>query len=311
MLKVTAKIVAELRKKTGAGIMDCKKALISRKNIEDAIIFLRENGLAKAIEKSSRIATDGLIGMKISKDSAVLLEINCETDFVSRGDDFKFFVNKLINEAMELNFIESDQEQVEKLLNTVVCFANKTKTVKQIIDDMVYLIGEKVSLRRIATLNKGNFFGGYLHCGGNVGVILSMKVADKTKIKHKEINILAKNISMHIAAMSPLSISRNLINSSEIDIERKIFKKQAIEQGKPKQIVEKNVNGKMEKFFAKNCLLEQSFIKNSEINIKDLINEISEKFDTKIIINKFIRFKVGEGIYKKHVNFADEVAKIV
>jgi len=286
---------------------------MKREVIEDAIVFLREKGLAKVVKKLGKIVVEGLIGLEINDNSAALVEVNCETDFVARGSEFRVLVVNLVKQALLFNFCkkEQEQEQVRKLLNSFICIAGKKKTVRQIIDDKVLIIGEKIVLRRVAILDKGNAFGGYLHFGDSIGVILSMNVSDKEKINNKMIKVLIKNISMHIAATAPLALSRDFIKLTQINKERAVFKKQAIVQGKPQKIIEKIVNGRIEKFFKENCLLEQIFIKDSEITIKELIRKVAVNLDTEISINKFIRFKVGEGFDKKSVNFVDEVAKII
>ena len=290
MAEITAKLVKELRDRTGAGMMDCKKALGDTDgDIEKAIDLLREKGIAKAAKKSGRIAAEGLVFEGVSSDNktAVVLEFNSETDFVAKNPEFIALGKEMVKLALkpEINTLE-DLKAAD--LNG--------KTVETIITDLIAKIGENMSLRRFEKVSTEGFVSTYNHLGGKLGVIIEM-TGDAT-----EANIVkAKDIAMHVAAMDPKYVDRSVVTTNDLEREREISRKQLEAEGKPAQIIEKILEGKMNKFYEENCLVDQIFVKAEN-------KETVAKYAGDIKVLSFTRFKVGEGIEKEEVDFAAEVA---
>ena len=283
-MEISAKLVKDLRDRTGAGMMECKKALVESKgDIEIAIENMRKAGQAKADKKSSRIAAEGVIKINISGDKkfATLLEVNSETDFVAKDENFV----KFCNEISEL----SARENIANLKELLSASYGETN-VEEARLQLISKVGENVQIRRYEKLSSSNF-GYYLH-GTKIGVLVSLEFENEN---------LAKDIAMHIAAMKPLAVSQEGINKELVEKEEEIFLAQAKESGKPENIVHKMVEGKVKKFYEENTLLSQKFVKNSDISIKELL--LNEKNSVLL----FKRYEVGEGIEKKSENFADEV----
>ncbi len=285
-MAVSAQIVKELREKTGAGFMDCKKALEETNgDFEKAIKLLREKGLADAQKRAGREAKEGLITVKTADDGneIVMVEINCETDFVSRTDKFKEFVD----ETAEM-ILKGGIESVDKI----------TPEIDTKIKENAGSFGENIVLRRIARFKKSDpdrsVFWSYIHLGGKVGVIVEF-VVDPPEIKDKEsFKDFAKNISLQIASMSPVSISRDDFPENLLNEQREIFAKQAKESGKPEKIIDKIVDGRMNKFFAESCLLEQKYVKNGDITVDQYRKDVEKETGGSIEIKRFARFKLGE-----------------
>lgn len=290
MAEITAKLVKELRDRTGAGMMDCKKALGETDgDIEKAIDLLREKGIAKAAKKSGRTAAEGLIFEGVSADNktAVVLEFNSETDFVAKNDEFKALGAKMVEIALrpEIKTVE-DLKAVE--IDGV--------TVETTITNLIAKIGENMSLRRFEKVTTEGFVTTYNHLGGKLGVIVEM-TGEAT-----EANITkAKDIAMHVAAMDPKYVDRSVVTTDDLEREKEISRKQLEAEGKPAQIIEKILVGKMNKFYEDNCLVDQIFVKAEN---KETVAEYAG--DIKVV--SFARYKVGEGIEKEEVDFAAEVA---
>ena len=283
-MEISAKLVKDLRDRTGAGMMECKKALVeSNGDIEIAIENMRKAGQAKADKKSSRVAAEGVIKINISGDKkfATLLEVNSETDFVAKDENFA----KFCNDISEL----SVRENIANLNELLSASYGKTN-VEEARLQLISKVGENVQIRRYEKLSSSNF-GYYLH-GTKIGVLVSLEYENEN---------LAKDIAMHIAAMKPLAVSQEGINKELVEKEEEIFLAQAKESGKPENIVNKMVEGKVKKFYEENTLLSQKFVKNSDISIKELLS------NEKNSVLLFKRYEVGEGIEKKSENFADEV----
>ena len=283
-MEISAKLVKDLRDRTGAGMMECKKALVESKgDIEIAIENMRKAGQAKADKKSSRVAAEGVIKINISGDKkfATLLEVNSETDFVAKDENFA----KFCNDISEL----SVRENIANLNELLSASYGKTN-VEEARLQLISKVGENVQIRRYEKLSSSNF-GYYLH-GTKIGVLVSLEYENEN---------LAKDIAMHIAAMKPLAVSQEGINKELVEKEEEIFLAQAKESGKPENIVNKMVEGKVKKFYEENTLLSQKFVKNSDISIKELLS------NEKNSVLLFKRYEVGEGIEKKSENFADEV----
>ncbi|MGL4425099.1 MAG: translation elongation factor Ts [Cetobacterium sp.] len=290
MAEITAKLVKELRDRTGAGMMDCKKALgETNGDIEKAIDLLREKGIAKAAKKSGRIAAEGLIFEGVSADNktAVVLEFNSETDFVAKNEEFKALGQTMVEIALraEINTVE---ELKAADLNGI--------TVETTITNLIAKIGENMSLRRFDKVSTEGFVTTYNHLGGKLGVIVEM-TGEAT-----EANVVkAKDIAMHVAAMDPKYVDRALVTTDDLDREREISRKQLEAEGKPAQIIEKILVGKMNKFYEENCLVDQIFVKAEN-------KETVAAYAGDIKVVSFSRYKVGEGIEKEEVDFAAEVA---
>ena len=287
MATITAQMVKELREKTGAGMMDCKKALVNAEgNMEAAIDFLREKGLAAAGKKADRIAAEGTTYILENGNEAILVEINAETDFVSKNDKFITLV-----EELAAHLLAAKPADVDAALETEI---NGVK-VSDYISSAIATIGEKISLRRfeIKTKTDADAFGSYLHMGGRIGVLVVLEGSTDAAA--------AKDIAMHIAAINPTYVSRDEVSAEEVERERKVLTEQALNEGKPENIVAKMVEGRLGKYFEDICLLDQTFVKNSDQKVRTFVESTGGK------VTGFARYAVGEGIEKKEDNFAEEV----
>jgi len=285
-LSINAKDVKTLREKTGAGFMDCKKALNETDgDFEKAIKYLREKGLAEAKKRSGRDAKEGIITVAYSKDNSevLMLEANCETDFVARTDKYRVFV-----EELAYIILNSEKDKNE----------NMPKPVKERIKEAISTFGENVVLGKIARFKKFDVdrskFTSYIHMNGNVGVIIEFLLENIEIGEQAEYKDFAKNVALQIASMSPVSISREDLPEDMVKEQRDIFAKQAKESGKPEKIIDKIVNGRMSKFYGEFCLLEQKYVKDSAINIQEYLKATESKIGGKIEIKRFERFKLGE-----------------
>ncbi len=288
---ITASQVKELREKTGAGMMDCKKVLTETNgDQEKAIELLRERGIAKAAKKSGRIAAEGLVETYLSEDGkvGVVLEVNAETDFVAKNDEFKTFVKDVA-----LQIAKTNPADVEALLNET-SLTETDKTVQEVLTNKIATIGENMSIRRFARYETSNVVETYLHGEGKIGVLVELENADKE---------LAKDICMQIAAAKPEFLDRESVPADRVEKEMEILKAQAMNEGKPAEIAEKMVQGRIGKFYGEICLVEQDFVKNPDVKINQLLAQKSAK------AIRFERFEKGEGLEKKEENFAEEVAK--
>ncbi|AJD91027.1 elongation factor Ts [Jeotgalibacillus malaysiensis] len=287
-MAITAQMVKELREKTGAGMMDCKKALQETNgDMDQAIDFLREKGIAKAAKKADRIAAEGLTFIKSNGNDAVILELNSETDFVAKNEGFQTLGNELAD-----HLLATKPESVDAALETEMSNGQK---VGDYITANVGKIGEKISLRRFAVRTKEDnaAFGEYLHMGGRIGVLSVVEGTSDEQV--------AKDVAMHAAALNPKFISRDQVSQEEADREREILTKQALEEGKPENIVAKMVEGRLNKYFEEICIVDQPFVKNPDQKVKEFLASNSAQ------LTDFVRYEVGEGIEKRQDNFADEV----
>ncbi|RGM95655.1 translation elongation factor Ts [Fusobacterium mortiferum] len=292
MAVITAGLVKELRERTGAGMMDCKKALMENDgDMDKAIDYLREKGIAKAVKKAGRIAAEGLIFDAVSADHkrAVLIEFNSETDFVAKNVEFKEFGKKLAEIA-----ITNNVKTIEALNEAEI---EAGKTVAQAVTDLIAKIGENMNIRRIhETEAKDSFVATYSHLGGKLGVIVELS-GEAT-----EANITkARDIAMHVAAMDPKYLNSSEVTTADLEHEKEIARKQLEAEGKPAQIIEKILVGKMNKFYEENCLVDQIYVRAEN-------KETVAKFAAPSTVLSFARYKVGDGIEKKEENFAEEVA---
>ena len=287
MSNISAKMVKELRDRTGAGMMECKKALTnSSGDMEKAVEEMRKAGQAKADKKSSRVAAEGVISLSISEDNkfANIIEINCETDFVAKDESFLEFVKKISDISLQ-----NLDGNIENLLNSQ---HQSGKTVEEVRLELVSKVGENVKIRRIQAIDANNsYIGNYMH-GTKIGVVVLLK---------NENTELAKDICMHIAAMKPIALNASDISQKDLNKEREIFLAQAKESGKPEDIIQKMVDGKIKKYISEVTLIDQKFVKDNEVTVGKLL----EKNNNEIL--SFYRLEVGEGVEKKDENFADEV----
>ena len=285
---ISASMVKELREASGAGMLDCKKALEAvNGNMEEAMNWLREKGISKALKKASRVAAEGLAFAKINGNKAVIVEVNSETDFVAKNDEFKSLVNEIADVVLENN-----PSNVEEALEIV----SNGKKLSDIISEKVATIGEKLSFRRFEVLEKedNQIFGTYSHMGGKIVTIVILEGNDEE---------LAKDIAMQAAAMRPLYLNRDEVPADRIEKERTVLTEQAENEGLDQNKLPMIVNGRLNKFFEDVCLVDQAFIKENKMKVSKYV----EGKNSNII--KFVRYEVGEGIEKKEENFADEVMK--
>ena len=287
-MQITASMVKELRERTGSGMMECKKALQETDgDLETAIENMRKSGLAKADKKSGRVAAEGRVAVEVSADkkSAAIVEVNCETDFVSGGDEFLGFVKSVAKTV-----VENKPATVEELV--ALKLADGDATIEETRQTMVAKIGENIQVRRFEIVEtESATFANYMH-GVRIGVLVAIEDGDEA---------LGKDVAMHIAASNPTCIAEQDVPAEMLEKEKEILRAQAAESGKPAEIIEKMIVGRVKKYLAEITLLGQSFVKDPDKTVGALLN------DANASVSKFIRYEVGEGIEKKEENFADEV----
>lgn len=284
-MAITAAMVKELREKTGAGMMDCKKALTATDgDAAKAIDWLREKGIAKAEKKAGRVAAEGAVGAFVAADgkTGCVVEINCETDFAAGNDQFKELLAKVAE-----HIVATKPADMDALNDSEI----EGKKVSTLITEATATIGEKISLRRFACYETEGRLASYIHMGGKIGVLVNMTGGDDQ---------LGKDIAMQIAAAAPMAVDRDGVDASALEHEKEVLRKQAEEEGKPANIIERMVEGRINKFYKEVCLNEQIFVKDSEKTIKDVLGDVK--------VTEFTRFQLGEGIEKKQDDFAAEVA---
>jgi len=300
---ISAADVKRLREQTGAGMMDCKKALSENENdFEKAVDFLRKKGLAAAAKKQSRVAAEGLVSSFVDSGLGVMVEVNCETDFVAKNDDFKEFTT-----SISKHISTTKPSTIEELMESKL---TSGQTVEEQVNELTLKIGEKIAVRRfttVATQGAGTV-GSYIH-GGKIGVLLNIST-DKTDESNADFAEYVKDVCMHVAASDVKFISADEIDESFKKREADIYTAQLQDQGKPAEMIPKIVQGKLNKLATEVCLNEQKFVKNPDVSIKQLTKEISEKIGDKITISGFLKYTLGEGIEKRQDNLAEEVAKM-
>ena len=287
MAQITASLVKELRERTGAGMMDCKKALTQTDgDIDAAIDYLRENGIAKAAKKADRIAAEGLSYIEVKGNKAVILEINSETDFVAKNEKFVALV-KNVAEAI----LAAEPATLEEALQVEA----QGGTVEAVINEGIATIGEKLSLRRfeVVTKSDADAFGAYSHMGGRIGVL--------TLVEGSTDEEAAKDVAMHIAALAPRYLDESEVPADVLEHEKKVLTEQALNEGKPANIVEKMIVGRINKFLEEITVVKQKFVKDDSFTVEKFVASKGGK------LAKFVRYEVGEGIEKKEDNFAEEV----
>ena len=282
----SASDIKTLREKTGAGMLDCKKALEETKGDMDAAVdYLREKGIAKAAKKESRIAAEGLTEMVVNGNKAVIVEVNSETDFVAKNEEFRTFISVISNAILN-----SNAKTMEEALN----IETENGIISEYLVNLVAKIGEKISFRRFEVIEKTDkdIFGCYSHMGGRISVITVIEGANED---------VAKDVSMHVAAMNPGYLNREEVPAEVIEHEKAIIKEQAMNEGKPADIAEKMVMGRINKFYKEVCLLEQAFVKDPDLTVEAFAKNNGGT------IKSMVRYEVGEGIEKRQDNFAEEV----
>lgn len=281
---VSASAVKELREKTGAGMLDCKKALEANNgDMEASIDWLREKGISKAAKKADRIAAEGMAAIKVDGNTAAIVEVNSETDFVAKNPEFQELVDTVLNTVLK-----SDATDVEEVLNT--------DGLNDVLVAKTAKIGEKLSFRRFAKVEKkdSESFGAYIHMGGKIAVLTVIDGANEE---------VARDVAMHAAAMRPQYVTKEDVPEDVVNHEKEVLTEQAMNEGKPKEIAEKMVQGRIQKFYKEICLAEQPFVKDGDVTVAQYVKNNGGS------IVKMIRFEVGEGMEKREENFAEEVMK--
>ncbi len=300
-MAVTAQLVKELRERTGAGMMDCKKALVEADgDMDRAIELLREKGLAKAAKKAGRIAAEGLVRVAFGEGnrSAAVVEVNSETDFVAKNEEFIGFVEKLAEMALHA---ESDDIEAFKAMPY-----EGEGTVADALNSKIAKIGENMNVRRIKRLNTpGVVYTGYLHGGGKIGVVVGMKTAADAET----IRVCAKDVAMQVASMSPRFVNENEVDQAWLENEKQIARQQLLNEGKPEAMLDRIIPGKIKAILKDVCLVDQKFVKNSEQTVAQYVAACAKELGIEMEVVEMVRFEVGEGIEKKEENFAEEVAK--
>ena len=301
-MAVTAAMVKELRELTGAGMMDCKKALgETNGNIEEAIDYLRKHGQAKAEKKAGRIAAEGIVQAVVKDDkTAVIVEVNSETDFVAKNEEFTSFVSAVANQL-----IDTDVSDVEAFLEAAWA-EDASKTVKEVLIEKVAIIGENLNIRRFEKIVSADCVVSYIHGGGRIGVLVE---AD-TDVVNDEIKAAMKNIAMQVAAMRPRYVSRAEVSQEYIDYEKEVLLSVAKQENpeKPDNIIEKMIIGRLNKQLKEVCLLDQAYVQDGDLTVMKYIEKVAKENGATLSVKRFVRFETGEGIEKKKDDFAAEVA---
>ena len=294
-MEITGAQVMELRKKTGAGVADCKKALTETNgDMDKAVDFLREKGIATAAKKASRIAAEGIVAAKIAGKTGALVEVNCETDFVAKGDQYIAFVNDVVDYVL-VNDVKSDEELINAKADETIAATAK--------------IGEKISIRRFAKFTADNgVVESYIHMGGKVGVLVEIEGCTCDGAKE-----LAHDVALQIAAAKPLYLIESEVPAEVVQHEKEILLAQIQNDpklaNKPPMVIEKMVEGKINKYYDENCLLRQAFVKDPSLSIAKVVKDAGASMGKELTVKRFVRFEMGEGIEKKSNDFAAEVAE--
>ena len=300
---ITAKSVKELREMTGAGMMDCKKALVETEgNIEKAVEFLREKGLAAAAKKAGRVAAEGIVKTFVSADkkTAAMVEVNCETDFVAANEEFVSFATKVAEMAANTSATTVEELVAEKF--------DGESTVTEALTALIAKLGENMTVRRFVKFNIENgAIASYIHGGGRIGVLVE---AD-TDVVNDEIKSCLRNVAMQVAAMYPKYVSRDEVDASYIEHEKEILLAQAKTENpeKPENIIEKMIIGRLNKEMKEICLLDQVYVQDSDLTVAKYVEKVAKENGANVTVKRFVRFETGEGLEKKEENFAEEVAK--
>lgn len=304
-MAITASMVKELRESTGAGMMDCKKALAATDgDMDKAVEYLRENGLAKAEKKAGRIAAEGIVDVNISEDgkTASIVEVNSETDFVAKNETFRDFVAKVAAQAAS-----AETNDIEAFL-AAPWAADTSKTVKEELASMIATIGENMNIRRFEKVSASEgFVESYIHGGGRIGVLVEIS----SSVVNDAVKEAAKNVAMQVAAISPKYVNRDEVPADYIEKETEILKAQAMKENpdKAENIIEKMIVGRLNKELKEVCLVDQIYVKDGDLTVQKYLDAVSKEVGAAVSVKRFVRFETGEGLEKKEENFAEEVAK--
>ena len=304
MTQITAAMVKDLRERTGAGMMDVKNALTEANgDMDEATKILRKKGLAAASKKAGRVTAEGAVVAHVEGPTGVLVEVNCETDFVGRNENFQSFAREVAKVIAQ-----SKAESVDELMNEKWPGDAEGLTVAQKVAEAIASIKENISVRRFARFvaPANGAINAYIHAGGKIGVMVEV-VAEEGDACDKS-RELAKDVAMHVAAAEPRFLRREDVTQKDLDTEREIAREQAVKSGKPENIVEKMVTGKMEKFYGEACLLEQPYIRDDKSTVAQYVDKQAKEHGCKYVVTRFVRYKLGEGIEKRSDDFAAEVA---
>lgn len=299
----TAKDVKDLREKTGAGMMDCKKALTeSNGDLEAAVDYLRQKGLAAAAKKASRVAAEGLVAAVVEGNVGVLVEVNCETDFVAKNDDFKGFVDNVAN-----HLVSNSAKDIEELKGQKM----GAQTIQERIQELTLKIGEKIDLRRFekTSMDGEGKIGSYVH-GGKIGVLVEVAADNAAATKTPEFTDLVNDLCLHVAACDPKFLKADEIDEDYKQREARVYEAQLKEQGKPDNMIPNIIKGKLSKLASEVCLLEQKFVKDPDVSVSQLLANVGKKVGATLTVKGFQKLNLGEGIEKKQDNLAEEVAKM-
>ncbi|MGL5353305.1 MAG: translation elongation factor Ts [Clostridium sp.] len=299
---ITAKLVKELRDRTGAGMMDCKKALTETQgDIEKAVEVLREKGLAAAAKKAGRVAAEGIVKTFISEDNktGAIVEVNCETDFVADNEEFVALATRVAQMASKTSATTVEEFITEKYDEEV--------TIAEALTALIAKLGENMTVRRFEKFKvEAGIVQSYIHGGGRIGVIVELACDANSEVLAE----VAKDVCMQVAAVNPLFLDKSQVDNESLEKEKEIYRVQALNEGKPEAIVDKMVVGRIQKYYKEVCLLEQVWVKNGDLTITKYLQEKSKEIGSPISISRFVRFERGEGIEKAEDNFAEEVAKM-
>ena len=304
MAEITAALVKELRERTSAGMMDCKKALIAAEgDMDKAIDWLREKGLAQAAKKASRIAAEGVVAKYVSPCgcTGVIVEVNCETDFVAKTDNFLAFANNVAKHIAKADPADVEALMAQKFVD------DESKTIEDLVSEATVAIGEKISVRRFVRYQTEGIVDAYIHLGGKVGVLVEVSTDEKGK-ENEDVKMFAHDLALQIAAAKPEAVRREEVDSEKLEKEREIQRAKALEAGKPEKIVEKIVDGQIEKYYKEVCLLDQAFVKDPDKSVKALMAEVSKASGSPLDVVRFARYERGEGIEKRKDDLAAEIA---
>jgi len=306
MANITSQMVKELREMTQAGMMDCKKALVEADgNMDKAVEWLREKGLAAAAKKAGRIAAEGVVASYITECGkvGVVVEVNCETDFVAKTDNFINFSKNVAKHIAYANPADVDALMAQKFVD------DETKTITDLVSDATVSIGEKISIRRFARYAVENgAVETYIHMGGKIGVLLKVENDNAETLNNETFKTFYHDVALQIAAAKPSYVRKEEVPSENLAKEREILRAQALNEGKPEKIVDKMVDGRIQKYYKEVCLIEQPFVKDGDKSIAQLTAEVAKEIGANINIVSFERFERGEGIEKRQDNFAEEIA---
>ncbi|MEG2017332.1 MAG: translation elongation factor Ts [Clostridium sp.] len=302
---ITAAMVKELRERTGSGMMDCKKALNETNgDMDKAIEVLREKGLAAATKKAGRIAAEGVVVTYISEDmkTGAAVEVNCETDFVAANEDFKTLADNVAKMVVASNATTVEELLAEKYI------ADENMTLQEAVTALIAKLGENMSVRRFEKFvgDKG-VVQSYIHGGGKIGVLVQLSCEKQDEV----LKTVAKDVAMQVAAANPLFLNKDQVDNESLEKEKEIYRVQALNEGKPENIVEKMVMGRISKYYKEVCLVDQVWVKNGDYTIGKYVAEAGKKIGAPVEVVSFVRFERGEGIEKKEENFAEEVQRQV